>query len=206
MLDIEKATDEEILTEVQGLRYLYGLKKVIRYHLDRTEALDTESVAEHVYGMSIIAEYFLPHEDPNHQWDHTKIRKMILFHDIDEIETGDIIGYLKNDEDRKAELEAAKRAIAKIPTDMQQEVASLMEEYDARVTPEARLTKAIDKMEPNFHLFCEEGKKIHHHNKTTRHQHSSIKDPYLVDFPSLRRFNAVMVNAMEANGHFAPPV
>lgn len=202
MLDIQNATDAEILEEVEKLQYLFRMKKVIRYHHDRTEEIDTESVAEHVYGMFIIAEYFLPHEDPKQLWNRQKIYKLMLYHDIDEIETGDTIGYLKTDAERVKGAEAARVAITRMPLQMQSEVSALLQEYDERRTPEARFAKAIDKMEPNFHLFCENGKKIHEHNKTTRDQHSRIKDPYIVDFPAMHRFNKVMVETMEAQGHF----
>ena len=86
-------SDEEVLEEVKKIQYLYTLKREIRYAETRCD--ETESVAEHIYGMHICAMYFLPLEDPLCTWDKSRIFQMITLHDIDEIETGDVMRYLQ---------------------------------------------------------------------------------------------------------------
>jgi 5'-deoxynucleotidase YfbR-like HD superfamily hydrolase len=204
-MKIERWDDERIPEEVERLRYLFGMKKVIRYHLDRDdEVFDTESVAEHVYGMFILAEYFLPIEDPESAWDWMRIRRMMLFHDMDEIETGDKIGYLKTAEDRANEASARKRALRKIPAAMQEDVKNLMEEYEAQQTSEALFVKAIDRVEPSFHLFCEEGKRLLHRNKTTERQSRMLKDKYIEKFTALHAFNEYLTREMARRGFWTP--
>ena len=195
-------THEEILMEVQKIQYLYGLKRVIRYHHTREEPLDTESVAEHVYGMLVLAQYFLPLEDPENKWDHAKITDMILYHDIDEIETGDKIGYLKTDADRAQEAVAALRVIGHLPESMKAHISSRMKEYDAQMSTEARFAKAIDRIEPSFHLYSENGKGVMHQYKQTRDQHMRIKEAYVEPFPMLKAFNIAIAEEMQKQGFF----
>lgn len=193
-------TREEILKEVVGIQYLYELKKVIRYHLGRNEEYDTESVAEHVYGMLILAEYFLPLEDPVGTMDHHKIFQMMLYHDMDEIETGDTIGYLKTDAQRAEELKAQEVAILNIPKGMRELVRELAREYDAKETPEAQFAKAIDRLEPLFQLFNDEGKRLLNKNKTTEAQSRMLKDTYLAPYPTMSAFSECMTLDMRERG------
>ena len=196
-------SDEFVLAEFKKLQTLFLMKQVIRYHHTREEVVDTESVAEHVYGMFVIAEYFLPLEDTEEEWDQNAIRRMIIFHDIDEIETGDTIGYLKTATDREQEFVAQQRVIDKIPPSLQNPVTEALSEYETRESREARFVKAVDKLEPIFHLFNHNGKQILAGNQTTLEQHQSIKDPYMTDFPYLKRFNEVMTDTMQKEQFFA---
>lgn len=193
-------TQEEILQEVAGIQYLYALKRVIRYHLGREEEYDTESVAEHVFGMLILAEYFLPLEDPEHTMDHHKIFQMMLYHDMDEIETGDTIGYLKTDAQRAKEIDAQEVAITRIPNRMQKRVRELAREYDAQETAEAKFAKAVDRLEPLFQLYNEEGKRLLYKNKTTEAQSRMLKDGYLASYPIMRAFSEAMTISMREQG------
>ena len=52
------ASDDFVLTEVHKLLIFYVLKKEIRYDLKRNQDCDTESVAEHVYAMHSLIDYF----------------------------------------------------------------------------------------------------------------------------------------------------
>ena len=108
---------------------LFGLKTKIRYGEERSEIIDTESVAEHIYGMMILNEYFLTLEDKNNAFDRIRINRMILLHDIDEIETGDMIGYLKTDAHREIERGAQEKVIAKIPESLRESMITLLDEY-----------------------------------------------------------------------------
>ncbi len=50
--------DAFVLEELRKLQYLYGQQQVIRSNLTRTEDIMTESVAEHIYGLTVLAHYF----------------------------------------------------------------------------------------------------------------------------------------------------
>ncbi len=199
---MELFSEETVLDETRKIQYLYGLKKVIRYNQDRHLTDSTESVAEHVYGMMILAQYFLPLEDPEGKWDRARIYEMICLHDIDEIETGDTLGYQKTPEIRARELDAMKYTITKSPTHIQSVMTARVEEYEARETIEAKFAKAIDKIEPLFQVFNDEGKSILHTNKTTAEQSLRIKVPYVGEFPHIKHFARVIHEAMVRDGYY----
>ena len=201
-MNLEGYTKEKILEDVKKLQYLYGLKKVIRYDQDRTETDSTESVAEHVYGMHILAQYFLPFEDQKGDLDKARIYEMITLHDIDEIETGDVLGYTKTPEIRAMELNSMKLTIEKSPIHMQEAMKALAEEYEGRETIEAKFAKAIDKIEPLVQIFNEEGRRIMQKNKTTAEQSLRIKAPYVGEFPFIKLFSEVIHRELIDGGYY----
>ena len=201
---LEEFTPEYIRNDVAKLQYLYGLKKVIRYDLSRHEEDSTESVAEHVYGMQLLAQYFLPLENPEGNWDKTRIYEMITLHDIDEIETGDVLGYTKTAETRALELESMKITIGKSPAHLQAHMHTRVEEYETRETIEAKFAKAIDKIEPLVQIFNEEGRAILQRNKTTAEQSLRIKTPYIQDFPFIKKFAETVHHALLEGGYYWP--
>lgn len=202
MITLENYTPEVIMEDLKRLQYLYGLKKEIRYAQTRHGEDTTESVAEHVYGMHICAMYFLSLENPEGSWDKVRIYEMMTVHDIDEIETGDVLGYLKDDAMKAAEADAMRVVMEKSPTHMQSQIALLIDEYDAQVTPESRFAKAIDKIEPLVHCYNSVGKAIFLHNKTTELQSRTMKDKYIKDFPFIKKFSEVVQSAMVEEGFF----
>lgn len=195
-------SDEFVIEETKRIQYAYELKQVIRYAVDRKEEVQSESVAEHVYALHLLADYFLPLEDAEHELDWAKIHDMLQYHDIDEIETGDTIGYLKTDEQRAQEAEAVKRVILNFPQHLQSKIRLVIEEYEQQETKEAQLAKALDRIEPMFQQYSENGKKVMDIQKTTREQATRIKKPYLEPFPFMYRFFEVVEEDMEKKGFF----
>lgn len=193
-------TEAQVFAEVSKIQYLYQLKHVIRYGETRTDM--SESVAEHVFGMHILANYFLPLEDSKKTWNKSLIYEMITWHDIDEIETGDTIGYLKSTADRKREHDSMQIVIAKSPDIIQRLVADVSDEYQKQETIESRFVKALDRIEPLFQIYNENGKAIQLRNKTTIENHRKIKDAYVAAFPSMAFFNAVISAKMDQEGFF----
>lgn len=179
------------------------MKRIIRYNRTRQEEIDTESDAEHVYGMFSLVDYFLPLESDG-SWDYARAQQLALYHDIDEILTGDRIGYLKTEADRAQEYNAQQEVVKLLPEIMRTRASAVIKEYEEQGTIESKFVKAIDKIEPLFHLINENGKEILRINKTTYSQNRSIKDRYVADFPYIKRFNEVLSVYMLKNGFFAP--
>ncbi len=198
-------TDEAFVeSEFRRIQYLYGLQRVVRNHLTRTEDIETESVAEHVYAMGVLAHYFSVIEGLDTILDMDKVYKLITWHDIDEIETGDIIGYLKTDADREREKIATVTMLEKAPLLLRSEIEALLIEYKAQQTSEAKFVKAIDKMDPIFYLLNENGKKLFDLHKATEDQHSRIKKPYIEAYPYMFRFFTVTTQMFRDGGYFHP--
>jgi 5'-deoxynucleotidase YfbR-like HD superfamily hydrolase len=193
-------TDEEIIDEVIKIQYFYGLKKEIRYGETRNDV--GESVAEHVYGMHILALYFLELEDQNHAWDRSKIYEMISWHDMDELETGDVIGYKKTEADKVREISALQSVMEKTPAIIKEKLSAVLDEYQKQESFESRFVKALDKLEPLFQVYNENGKEILLRNKTTMDDSRRIKDKYVEAFPYMKHFNDVLNRTMDKEGFF----
>lgn len=192
--------DAFVLSEVKKLQYFYGLKYEIRYDQDRGEHVYSESVAEHVYAMNLLADYFLALEDT--QLDSNQIRQTITWHDMDELKTGDIISWKKTPEQVAHEQEAWQAVVPELPDILQNQVSTLVADYEQQRTAEGKFVKAIDKIEPLFHLYNAAGKTWCTDQKLTRHDSERIKYPYIAFSPYIERFCTVIHDAMEQEGFF----
>ena len=104
----------------------------------------TESVAEHSWRVSLMA-FLLRTEFPDLDMD--KVTRMCLIHDLGECFTGDIPTFLKTDTDRETEDSLLDRWVRNLPEPLSREMSALYREMDAQQTGEAKLYKALDKLE-----------------------------------------------------------
>ena len=109
-----------------------------------TSGRRVESVAEHSWRVSLMA-FFLKEEFPD--VDMNRVVDMCLIHDLGECFTGDIPAFIKTDADRKTEDALLDDWVRRLPEDTSGRLASLYEEMSMQATPEARLYKALDKLE-----------------------------------------------------------
>ncbi|MEG3039514.1 MAG: HD domain-containing protein [Erysipelotrichaceae bacterium] len=103
-----------------------------------------ESVAAHSWRLSLFA---LLVKDEIEDVDSDKVIKMCILHDFGEAITGDIPSFLKSDQQEEIEKAAVATLLNELPENLKQEFTCLFQEMDALKTKEARLYKALDKME-----------------------------------------------------------
>ena len=103
-----------------------------------------ESVAEHSWRLALMA-LFLRDEFPT--LDIDRVIRMCLIHDLGECFTGDIPSFLKSGGDEERERSALEAWVASLPAPYSVELKTLYAEMDALETDEARLYKALDKLE-----------------------------------------------------------
>ena len=103
-----------------------------------------ESVAEHSWRVALMA-LFLRDEFPHVDMD--KVIRMCLIHDLGECFTGDIPCFQKTAADEKHEDDALLKWVASLPMPYCDEMAALYAEMGALKTQEAKLYKALDKLE-----------------------------------------------------------
>lgn len=118
------------------------LKDVTRHAY--TSGRRHESVAEHSWRLCLMA-FFLRDEFP--ELDMDKVIRMGLIHDLGEIFTGDIPTFLKTAADTQTEDDLLDQWVATLPAPYRQEMAALYAEMNALQTAEAKLYKALDKLE-----------------------------------------------------------
>ena len=94
--------------------------------------------------------------------------KMVLVHDIVEIDAGDIFIYDEAGQATKAAKEraAADRIFALLPEDQAREVRASWDEFEEARTPEAKYARALDRLQPLLHNYYTEGRAWKEHGVT----------------------------------------
>lgn len=137
------------MEELNKLRRFYHLKNVER---NITVKNRKKSPAEHSWSCLILADYFLNQmEKP---MDRLKIYELLIYHDVVEIESGDIC--ISKVEGRKNKQEKEKKATEKLkkqlPLLLKEKFLKLFKEFEEQKTIEAKFAKCIDKLDAIIHL------------------------------------------------------
>lgn len=103
-----------------------------------------ESVAEHSWRVSLMA---MLTASAFPEADIDKVIRMCLIHDLGEAFTGDIPSFDKTEADSKTEEMVLRRWVQTFPSPEREEWLALYEEMEAQQTREARIYKALDKLE-----------------------------------------------------------
>ena len=107
-----------------------------------------ENSAEHSWQVALLAMALQPHADE--PLDIDKVIRLLLVHDIGEVDTGDTIVYAEGGEaERKAaELAAVQRIFGLLPPEQAAGMLALWQEFEANQTAEARFANAMDRLMP----------------------------------------------------------
>ncbi|MBJ7554489.1 HD domain-containing protein [Marinomonas spartinae] len=141
MEDIEKVLN--FIIEIEKLKNV--LRKTMPVGLERFE-----NSAEHSWHVCMSALMFKDYA--NEAINIDRVIKMLLIHDIGEIDAGDTIIYSSETAELKsAEAAGMARLFAMLPEGMSAEFLALWNEFEAGETPDARYAKAIDRVPPLLH-------------------------------------------------------
>lgn len=105
-----------------------------------------ESVAEHSWRLCLFA-MLLEQEPEFRSLDTGRVLRMCLIHDLGETFTGDIPAFSKSAQDEEREQALYEDWIAQFPPANRAQFQALLAEMTALATPEAKLYKALDKLE-----------------------------------------------------------
>jgi len=143
-------TDERLRDQVRFILEIDRLKGVLRrtYLLDGTRR---ENSAEHSWHVAVMAAVLAERADE--PVDAARVVRMLLVHDVVEVDAGDTFVYDTAAAESKAEREraAARRIFGLLPHDQGAELRALWEEFEAARTPDARFAAALDRMMPVLH-------------------------------------------------------
>ncbi len=135
---------EQQITFILELERLKGVLRASRpLGLERPE-----NSAEHSWHVALLAFVFA--EYANEPIDVNRVIKMLLVHDIVEIDAGDTPAFLLVDPalQQAAELAAAERLFNLLPAEQAAELRQLWAEFEARQSAEARFANALDRLMP----------------------------------------------------------
>jgi putative hydrolase of HD superfamily len=157
--DIRFERQIQFILEVDKLKTI--LRRTYLINADRVE-----NTAEHSWHLAIGA--ILLAEHANEPVNITRVLKMVLVHDIVEIDAGDTYFYDEAAEVDKStrEQRAADRLFGILPADQGEELRALWEEFELGETPEARFALALDRFMPQLHNYYTEGRSWNEHGIT----------------------------------------
>ncbi|OUL28234.1 HD domain-containing protein [Nostoc sp. 106C] len=136
--------------QIQFIIEIDRLKQVLRQTL-LIDGSRQENSAEHSWHLAVmamtLAEYAPIEVDIFHAI------KMLLIHDLVEIDAGDTFCYdvQANYSKAEKELQAASRLFGILPTDIGTELRSLWDEFEAQETPTAKFAASLDRIQPLLH-------------------------------------------------------
>lgn len=144
---------DRLQAQIQFILEIDRLKTVVRQTL-LTDSSRQENSAEHSWHLAIMALLLIEHARVK-DLDLSRVIKMVLIHDLVEIDAGDTYCYDEAGNLDKAEREkcAADRIFGLLPPDQEKELRGLWEEFEARSTPEARFAAALDRLQPLLNNF-----------------------------------------------------
>lgn len=139
--------DERLAQQLRFIVEIDKLKRVLRRTL-LSDQSRRENSAEHSWHIALMAPILA--EYAAEEVDVLRAVKMLLIHDLVEIDAGDTFAYDAaghvDKEDR--ERAAADRVFGLLPEDQATEIRSLWDEFEAADSPEARFALALDRLQP----------------------------------------------------------
>lgn len=194
---------ERLVRQVEFLVEIDKLKGVLRrsYVLDASRL---ENTAEHSWHLAMMALVLAEHADA--PADMTTVLKMLVVHDLVEIDAGDTFVYDTAGAATKdaREREAADRIFALLPDDQGAELRRLWEEFDTGDSPEARFARSLDRLMPLLHNVAAEGRGWQEHGirpDQVRDRNAVIAD----GSAQLWAYARSLIDTAERRGYFPSP-
>lgn len=147
----QPALDPRLTRQMAFLMEADRLRNVVRAS-KLADGSRRENSAEHSWHIALFAMTLADQAAPEVRID--RVIKMILIHDLVEIDTGDVPLHSANGQAHSsavqaaAEARAADRLFGLLPEDQAAEFRALWDEFEAAQTPDAQFAKAIDRVQP----------------------------------------------------------
>lgn len=131
----------DFIKEIDKVKYIQRKTKLFNSNRN-------ENDAEHSWHLAMMALILAEHA--NEPIDVLKVVKMVLIHDIVEIDAGDTFIYdiQKNHVNTDQERLAANRIFGLLPEEQSKDFIAVWEEFEAGLTPEAKFARTMDRLEP----------------------------------------------------------
>jgi putative hydrolases of HD superfamily len=155
-LNLERCVPERLRRQLEFILEIDRLKGVLRqsYLIDSDRH---ENSAEHSWHLAVAAMVLAEHA--KERIDVSKVIRLVLVHDLVEIDAGDTFIYDDAGNVGKAarEQKAANRLFGVLPEDQGQTFMALWREFEDRQTPEAKFAFALDRLMPVLHNVFTQG-------------------------------------------------
>jgi putative hydrolases of HD superfamily len=193
---------DRLSRQIRFIAEVDKLKEIFRQTLC-TQSRRHENDAEHSWHLALLVIVLAEHS--NHQpLDVLRVLKMVIIHDLVEIDAGDTFAYdtARMADQHERESRAAERIFGLLPDDQCAEFRALWDEFEARTTPESKFAAAVDRFQPMLLNCLTEGAAWRMHGITSdrviaRNQH--VADGATALWTHARQ----MINEAVTSGHLA---
>lgn len=183
----QKLTLNQVQRLQQQIEFMLEIDK-LKHILRRTILTDRsreENSAEHSWHIAMAVFLFSEYaQDQNIDW--YRVIKMLLVHDLVEIDAGDTYCYdhQRRKDQARREQKAAERIFKILPLDQSRSFRELWDEFENRETPESKYANALDRFQPFLQNYVTKGQ-IWQKNNITRRQVKDRMQPVLDGAPLL---------------------
>jgi 5'-deoxynucleotidase YfbR-like HD superfamily hydrolase len=126
---------------------------------------------------------------------------MITWHDMAEAIVSDMTTVSKTEQHKADEKEAEADIVENVSSHLHLTLYTIYKTFDDRLTPEAQFVKALDKIEPMFHLFFLLARnlnmKVQYSAEWEADEYRSHRAKYVDDYPVLKCFDDVLFKETE---------
>ncbi len=179
------------------------LKEVFRQTLN-THSRRAENDAEHSWHLCLCVIVLAEHANVR-SLDVLRVLKMLIVHDLVEIDAGDTFAYdtAAMADQHAREAVAAERIFGLLPADQAREFRGLWDEFEAKDTPEARFATAVDRFQPMLLNCRSQGAAWQRHGVT--HDRVVARNQHIAEgCEPLWRYAEKMLQEIVDAGHLAP--
>lgn len=180
------------------------LKQVLREN-PLTDGSRRENTAEHSWHLALCAMVLAEHA--NQPVDVNRVVRMLLVHDLVEIDAGDTFIYQAMDPVHRAAQEVRERAAADrvfglLPPDQGAALRDLWDEFERLQTPEAKFAKAVDRLEPMLLNDASGGGSWRRHAIDPSQTHALVDAQMVAGSPVLASFAHRLIDQAAAQGKY----
>jgi putative hydrolases of HD superfamily len=161
------STHARLAQQIRFIIEVDKLKEVFRQTL-LTQSRRQENDAEHSWHLCLIVIVLAEHANTP-DINVLRVLKMLLIHDVVEIDAGDTFAYdtARMADQHEREARAADRIFGLLPLDQAADFRALWDEFEARTTPEALFAAAVDRFQPVLQNCLTEGAAWRQHGVTS---------------------------------------
>ena len=161
-----------------------------------------ENSAEHSWQIALMATTLATYAESPVQIDH--VIKMLLVHDIGEIDAGDTMVFVEGGwEQRKAaELAGVERIFGLLPDEQGSAFLALWQEFEDAATPEARFAHAVDRAMPVLINLANHGGSWREHNINYERVVARVGPEVKAGCPALWEYLSARLEAVRNEGYF----
>ena len=193
---------ERLARQIRFIVEVDKLKEIFRQTLV-INSRRAENDAEHSWHLCLIVITLAEHANAP-GLDVLRVLRMLILHDLVEIDAGDTFAYdtpaMATQHEREAV--AADRIFGLLPPDQTREFRALWDEFEARQTPEAKFAAAVDRFQPMLLNCRTEGAAWRRHGITR--DRVIARNSYIAEGSAfLWEYAANMIAETVAAGHLA---